>query len=214
VTDGRENGNGRGRAYCGAKKRQGEGFCHRPAGWGTDHVGSGRCKLHGGSTRSGKTRAARQLAATLGEELDVEPQEALLRAVRIAAREVSVWTEFVVALADDELVVRVRREREWAGGERGAGYETMTSTDAHLNVLLRARHEALDRMAKYAKAAIDAGVAERQVRVQEQQAERYAAGLRVVLELVGGVVGVDLLALPETPDIVRRGMLELERGSE
>jgi hypothetical protein len=34
---------------CGAQKRQGVGECARPAGWGTDHVGQGRCKLHGGS---------------------------------------------------------------------------------------------------------------------------------------------------------------------
>jgi hypothetical protein len=32
---------------CGAKNRQGSG-CRRPAGWGTPHVGEGRCKLHGG----------------------------------------------------------------------------------------------------------------------------------------------------------------------
>lgn len=32
---------------CGAKNRQGEP-CQRPAGWGTDHPGEGRCKLHGG----------------------------------------------------------------------------------------------------------------------------------------------------------------------
>lgn len=34
---------------CGAQKSQGEGVCTRPAGWGTDHAGEGRCKLHGGS---------------------------------------------------------------------------------------------------------------------------------------------------------------------
>lgn len=34
--------------YCGAKRRQGGGPCRRPAGWGTDHSGIGRCKLHGG----------------------------------------------------------------------------------------------------------------------------------------------------------------------
>ncbi len=34
---------------CGAQKRQGEGVCTRPAGWGTDHAGYGSCKLHGGS---------------------------------------------------------------------------------------------------------------------------------------------------------------------
>lgn len=39
---------------CGSKlkKRPGE-FCGQPAGWGTDHVGEGRCKLHGGKTPRG-----------------------------------------------------------------------------------------------------------------------------------------------------------------
>ena len=32
---------------CGARKKNG-GTCKRPAGWGTDHAGQGRCKLHGG----------------------------------------------------------------------------------------------------------------------------------------------------------------------
>lgn len=38
--------------FCGAKTKQAEAkypTCHRPAGWGTDHPGVGRCKLHGGS---------------------------------------------------------------------------------------------------------------------------------------------------------------------
>ena len=38
---------------CGARKRQprypGE-TCARPSGWGTEHPGYGRCKLHGGAT--------------------------------------------------------------------------------------------------------------------------------------------------------------------
>lgn len=32
---------------CGAKNRQGTP-CQHPAGWGTPHKGTGRCKLHGG----------------------------------------------------------------------------------------------------------------------------------------------------------------------
>ena len=32
---------------CGAKTRSG-GTCKKEAGWGTDHVGHGRCRLHGG----------------------------------------------------------------------------------------------------------------------------------------------------------------------
>lgn len=34
---------------CDAKTRSG-GRCQQVAGWGTDHVGQGRCKLHGGAT--------------------------------------------------------------------------------------------------------------------------------------------------------------------
>lgn len=35
--------------HCGAKTRAGTP-CRRPAGWGTNHVGEGRCKLHGGKS--------------------------------------------------------------------------------------------------------------------------------------------------------------------
>ena len=38
---------------CGAKHRNREGICGLPAGWGTDHVGEGRCKHHGGLTPRG-----------------------------------------------------------------------------------------------------------------------------------------------------------------
>jgi len=36
---------------CGAQTRDG-GECKRRAGWGTDHVGEGRCKQHGGKDRN------------------------------------------------------------------------------------------------------------------------------------------------------------------
>lgn len=46
---------------CGRKKRDGSGDkCGLPAGWGTDHVGEGACKLHGGNAGApeGNTNAA------------------------------------------------------------------------------------------------------------------------------------------------------------
>lgn len=36
-------------ANCGARTRSGTP-CQRPAGWGTDHKGEGRCKWHGGAS--------------------------------------------------------------------------------------------------------------------------------------------------------------------
>lgn len=49
--------------YCGGKKRgEDGGTCTRPAGWGTEHVGAGRCKLHGGKTQSHTVAGQRELA--------------------------------------------------------------------------------------------------------------------------------------------------------
>lgn len=39
--------------FCGANTKQATAkyrTCHRPAGWGTEHPGEGKCKLHGGAT--------------------------------------------------------------------------------------------------------------------------------------------------------------------
>jgi len=35
---------------CGAKTKKDGTPCQRPAGWGTDHPGVGKCKLHGGAS--------------------------------------------------------------------------------------------------------------------------------------------------------------------
>lgn len=48
---------------CGAKKKNGPGTCGRTAGWGTKHVGSGRCKLHGGSSTGPKTAEGKRKTA-------------------------------------------------------------------------------------------------------------------------------------------------------
>lgn len=78
------------KVYCGAKKRQGEGNCTRPAGWGTDHVGQGRCKLHFGNNPIKHGRYSSIQRADFRERvakfeadpdpLNLAPEVALLRA--------------------------------------------------------------------------------------------------------------------------------------
>lgn len=51
----------RGGRPCDAKTRSG-GRCKHEKGWGTDHPGRGRCKLHNGSTAQGKAAAAMEAA--------------------------------------------------------------------------------------------------------------------------------------------------------
>jgi hypothetical protein len=64
--------------FCGARKRQGEGTCTRPAGWGTSHPGYGTCKLHLGSSPSGEAAAGALQAAAI----EVANRERALEAVR------------------------------------------------------------------------------------------------------------------------------------
>lgn len=43
--------------HCNGIRRGHTGYCTRPAGWGTDHLGTGRCKLHGGASLRGAESA-------------------------------------------------------------------------------------------------------------------------------------------------------------
>lgn len=54
---------------CGARKKRGQGNCRRPAGWGTEHLGSGRCKLHGGASPIKHGRYSQVATRRLGELL-------------------------------------------------------------------------------------------------------------------------------------------------
>ena len=62
---------------CGASKRDGSGdACSLPAGWGTDHVGEGRCKLHGGASATGKDNPAFK-HGLFSDHLDEADREAM-----------------------------------------------------------------------------------------------------------------------------------------
>lgn len=51
---------------CGATTSQKGTPCQQPAGWGTDHVGEGRCKLHGGSNTGPKDASGNKNARKHG----------------------------------------------------------------------------------------------------------------------------------------------------
>src|SRR5262245_48883446 len=64
---------------CGALKRDGT-TCRAFAGQGTDHIGLGACKWHGGSTIQHRQKALKEIArrnmAQYGREMEIEPVEA------------------------------------------------------------------------------------------------------------------------------------------
>lgn len=185
---------------CGAKTRGGTP-CQRPAGAGTGHVGTGRCKLHGGASPqaelSGAVQLARRDATVLGAPLDVEPHVAILECIRIAAGEVRYASEQIANLSEDDAVGAIVTTVEREGGENGGGSETRHGPPA-LHIWAVVRHQAMDRLVDYSKVAINAGIEERRVRLAEQQGALLAQAIRGILAELG--VG----DRPDVPGIVRR----------
>lgn len=175
--------------YCGARKRQGEGTCTRPAGWGTNHPGVGLCKLHGGSMpvhQAAARRVISQQVATRaveewGLEVETTPQEAVLRQLgrlhmRVRAIEHLVST---TARGDGRVVdahdlavteewgppaplVRETLPRQW-------GTEIRVVRNPLLDVLRDAERDLLGA----AKVVHDMGVAEALVAATIADADRY-----------------------------------------
>ena len=102
---------------CGAETRSGAP-CKQPAGWGTEHVGRGRCKLHGGNAGRPVKHGRYSVKARSGLEEkirqyreDENPAEqwdelALLRAL------LQEWLDNLDALDEDTISVILDLQKE------------------------------------------------------------------------------------------------------
>ena len=170
-------------ALCDAETRGGS-RCKRPAGWGTSHLGVGRCKNHAGSTPShelhGALELARRRAVVMGQPLEADPHEAILECIRIAAGEVRYASQQIEELEPGEEVGPVTTTRplkEEKGAEDPDHYVAEFGPPA-LHIWIKVRHEAMDRLVNYSKIAIACGIAERQVRLAEAHAQELAERMR------------------------------------
>jgi len=142
--------------FCGARTRSG-GSCRRPAGWGTNHVGFGPCKLHGGCTptvsrgahRQAVEHRARAIIAAEGLEPVADPVAVM---TRLAA----------------EAVALVGAFRHMVEGLDTLRYPTKTGEQLRAEVVLYER--ALDRAEKFAHDLAKLRLEERVVRITEAQA--------------------------------------------
>lgn len=151
---------------CGAKKKSGK-RCRAFAGQGTDHLGIGKCKHHGGSTRQHKIAAQTTLAkremVTLGQPLDVQPHQALVGILRATAGHVA-WLNVEIAELD---------------GLNGRDHEA--------DMLVRLYGEERDRLTRIAKACLDAGVDKREVDISQQQTTQLAKAIEAAIRAVDGL---------------------------
>lgn len=194
------------RRYCGGPKRQSEGTCTRPAGWGTSHPGIGRCKLHGGSTPSHVAKAEKQLrearlrnalALAYGDDVpDIEPAEAMLRAVSWKYAEVLALRIEVAALEREEMVWGTTRVKE-GGDDRG------TTEEARPNIWWQMLRTAEEQLVKFAAAARSAGCDERRLQLAEQQGQMLAGVIRRILERLGLTEDQQALVVTVVPEELR-----------
>lgn len=199
-------------ARCGAKTKQGKGPpCRRPAGAGTDHMGIGACKLHGGSTPNAGKAAARTLAISMGAPIDISPHEALLTCVRIVAGEVSYCTARIQELATGEYVEHPTSFREESGeGDSGSFAKDVTiKGPPSMNIWIETRHDAMDRLARYAKIALDAGVEERRIQLAEDLGSMMVPMFKAIFDQL------DLTPAQQrrAPDILRAELLTWEHAA-
>lgn len=136
----------------------------------------------------------------MGRPLDVEPHVALMQCIAIAAGEVQYASEQIAKLEPDEVVgptITTRPLKEEKGAE-SLTERVYEEGPPAVHIWIEVRHKAMDRLVSYSKIAIAAGIAERQVRIAEQQGQMLAAAIRGVLEDLG------VADRPEVPSIVRR----------
>lgn len=170
--------------YCGARKRQPSadgsyGNCTRPAGWGTDHVGEGSCKLHGGSTRSGKKKAQKSAAKkardTFGLPKEIDPAQALLE---------EVWRTqgHVVWLGE---VVRQLRKKDIAWGitkVKTGGEDRGTTQEAKINAYVALYQDERKHLVRVTSEAVKAGVEEKRLTLETHRAEMVVAMLSTIFD--------------------------------
>lgn len=138
---------------------------------------------------------------TYGGPIEVEPGLALLQEVHRTAGHVSYLGSVVADLEKAELTGPV--------GSDGMNDQSVIMHPAYKpSVWVEMYQGERSHLARVCKMALDAGIAERQVRVAEQQGELFAGAIRAIL----GDLGV--LNHPEAPAVVRRHLMALPGGME
>jgi hypothetical protein len=185
-------------------KQSGEQCKRRPS------KGSTVCAMHGGKApqvrNAAKQRTVRAEAMVQAERMvaragvDRDPIEHLLDSLHLATQLVHVWGAMVAAIddaAERELEpgqIRGELGYEETQGEFGSSVIVMpkdrmlavnSKGEARVHPYVTEYQQALERRAKFAKLCIDAGIAELQIRIMEQQVELAVRAFEAMLDKLG-----------------------------
>lgn len=191
-----ENDSQEGHGKCGAKTRSG-GECKRPAGTGTDHVGIGRCKHHGGSTpnhvKAANKTKAEIAVATYGLAREIDPHAALIEELHRTAGHVAWLADLIGQFNTDKELIQT------AYSEHGS----VDSPAVWVEMYDRERKH----FASVAKTCISVGIEERRVKLAEQQGELMAQVIRGLLS------DLNIPLTEEVQQVVRRNLTLIQGGA-
>ena len=175
-------------SICGAFKRDGT-KCRQSAGWGTTHIGIGRCKFHGSLPSVRKNAIVQEANQFMGAPKDISPLDAIMWCIRITAGEVEWLSREIAKVPIDQWI-----EVAYIGRQ--------------MNILQRSRADAQDRLVRYSRDAIQLGLAERAVRL----AENFGMMIARLLENIAADLELNRKQKELWPGIVRRQLILLEGG--
>lgn len=186
-----------------ARDRRGEP-CQMPAGWGTQHPGSGTCRFHGGLSPNSNKRAARLRAEEMkivsqkiyGEPVaDLTPEEAILQELQRTAGHVQ-WLF--------EKVQEVGAETDEDGNYKGENKALIQYTKLGItpSVWISMYQEERKHLMAVAKTASSMGIAERQVRLAEEQGRMLAAVIQAFMS--DPDLGLTNAQKARAPELIRR----------
>lgn len=163
---------------CGAQTRGGS-RCGKAAGWGTEHVGIGPCKLHGGTTptvvKGAQVVMAKQAVETYGLPVATTPQQALEDELARTAGHVA-WLGQVVQQLE---------EAELTGPVGTSGVDAKTGLRHHAqaepSVWVRMYQAERKHLADVAATCLRVGLEAKRVELAQQQGQLIAQVLQAVL---------------------------------
>lgn len=156
-------------------------------------------------------------AHAFAQQLDINPWDALLMAVRIAAGKVA-YIEHVIGTASSDLELEGRVERLSGSGDDGSatillhpdtGQALGVGQFRDLSFWVKQSELWHDRLAKTAKMAVDAGIAAYEIQRVEAEAQRMARVLNAVIEGLEGVI--DEVTALKMRQLMREELLMIEK---
>lgn len=177
---------------CGAKKRQGEGFCGLAAGWGTDHVGEGKCKLHGGSMGNHRKKAAKAKLErdmkTLGIPVNVPPAQGLLEEIARTLGEMMWLRSLIIESGErdpEELFVSRRELTRTEDGPLGVTTVQEAERSPAAAVVFEKYLQWKTLYCKEVALALANNIAERQIDMAERMADLHGQLVAAALDGAG-----------------------------